>query len=146
MFSNRKWQQFALFLNLVGTAMLFYSFQATSSDIRLVTATSRSVLSAEPLKQYALCVNNYTMIETDSRSSVRIGSNGCPDWEKSKPAAVVNVEHPRFVGLGFVILMAGFLLQYFSVPQPKTIAQLRMELKKLKTEAKSANGSSSTQH
>lgn len=134
MFSNRKWQQFALILNLAGTALLFYSFQATSSDFRLVTAVSHSVLADHELKQYALCVNNYALLQTDSKGFVGLGHMGCPDWERAKPAAVVNIEHPTFEGLGFITLLAGFRPQYLSVPQPKTIAQVRAELKALKSE------------
>jgi hypothetical protein len=126
-FSNRKWQQIALILNLAGTALLFYSFQATSSDFRLVTATTHSVMGE--FHQYALCVNNYTVVETDSQHGIRLGQINCPDWAHSKPAAVVNIEHPTFVGIGFIILLAGFLLQYLSIPQAKTMAQLRAELK-----------------
>ena len=76
MFSNPKWQRIALILNLAGTALLFYSFQATSSDFRLVTATSRSVLTPGEFKQYALCVNNYTILQTDSQHGMKIGSMG----------------------------------------------------------------------
>jgi hypothetical protein len=132
-FSNRKWQQFALFLNLVGTALLFYSFQATSSDFKLVTATTKSAVAGE-IKQYALCVNNYTLLETNGRTGVGIGMHSCPGWENARPAAVVNIEHPAFEGLGFVLLLLGFLIQYLAVPQPRTMAALRLELKKLKAE------------
>jgi hypothetical protein len=138
-FSNRKWQQFALFLNLVGTALLFYSFQATSSDFRLVTATDHSAVAGES-KQYALCVNNYTLIQTDSRTGVLLGHASCPDWAHARPAAVVNIEHPAFEGLGFVLLLLGFLIQYLSVPQPKTIAQIRAELKLLQAQEKQNRG------
>jgi hypothetical protein len=131
-FSNRKWQQFALILNLAGTALLFYSFQATSSDFRLVTSISKSVILSKEIRRYALCVNNYALVETDSEHGILIGHENCPDWEHAKPAAVVNIEHPTFVGIGFVILIAGFFVQYLAVPQPKTVAQLRAELKSLK--------------
>ena len=131
MFSNRKWQQFALFLNLVGTAVLFYSFQATSSDFKLVTDVSESAIGGE-IKQYALCVNNYTLLETDSHRSVSIGHQGCPNWQSARPAAVVNVEHPAFIEIGFITLLLGYLIQYLAVPQPKTVAALRLELKMLK--------------
>lgn len=137
MFSNPKWQRFALLLNLAGTALLFYSFQATSSDFRLVTARTQSVLAKDEFVQYALCVNNFALVQTDSTGGVMIGHRGCPDWQHARPAAVVNIEHPVFVGLGFMTLMAGFLIQYLSVPQPKTIADLRRELKLLKAKEKS---------
>jgi hypothetical protein len=136
-FSNPKWQRFALILNLAETAILFYSFQATSSDFRLVTTKIDSVMNVGgEFKQYALCVNNFTLIHTDSRHGMEIGIKGCPDWENSRPAAVVNVEHPIFVGIGFVTLLAGFFIQYLSVPQPKTISEIRNELKDAKKRRK----------
>jgi hypothetical protein len=134
-FSNRKWQQFALFLNLVGTALLFYSFQATSSDFRLVSAIQHSVIAGD-LHEYALCVNNYTLVVTNGQNGVGFGVRGCPDWNNSRSVAVVNIEHPTFEGLGFAILLSGFFLQYLAVPQPRTIAQMRKELKLLKEQEK----------
>jgi hypothetical protein len=140
--ANPKWQKAALALNLVGTIVLFYSFQATSSDFRLVTAPyvlppmpagwippKGFVLPPPGSKQYALCVNNYTLIESDARSGILMGHRGCPDWEDSKPAAVVNIEHPAFEGFGFFLLISGFTLQYFSVPQAATVAHLRQQIK-----------------
>jgi hypothetical protein len=134
-FSTRKWQQRALLLNLVGTALLFFSFQATSSDFRLVTAKSDSALAGQQVR-YALCVNNYTLIETDAKGRTGLGEYGCPSWADAKPAAVVNIEHPKFVGLGFLILVAGFLLQLLAVPEPRTIEALRQEMRVLKEQRK----------
>jgi hypothetical protein len=100
-----------------------------TATVTHVTAKSKSVLTAKEFTRYALCVNNYTIIETDSLRGIVMGTGGCQDWEHAKPAAVVNIEHPFFEGLGFTMLLAGFLLQCLSVPQPKTIAQMRAELK-----------------
>jgi hypothetical protein len=122
-------------MNVAGTFLLFYSFQATSSDFRLVTAKTNSAVAGE-FRQYALCVNNYTLLETDSRHSVMIGSNGCPDWQHARPAAVVNIEHPSFLTLGFALLFFGFIIQFFAVPEPKTIAELRYQIKILKIKEK----------
>jgi hypothetical protein len=130
-FSNPKWQRFALLLNLIGTALLFFSFQATSSDFKLVTAKSHSVLGGDSTL-YALCVNDYALLVTSSHNDLGFGHPGCPAWDMARPAAVVNIEHPMFEGLGFLILLCGFFLQYLSVPQPKTIADVRAELKTLK--------------
>ena len=143
MLSNLKWQKAALLLNLAGTIILFYSFQATSSDFKLVVAPyvpppPRVLPNGQILpnrfpsygtKQYALCVNNYTLIASDASSSIMMGHAGCPNWENARPAAVVNIEHPTFEGIGFALLIIGFSLQYFSVPHPATISQLRKELK-----------------
>jgi hypothetical protein len=119
--------------------LLFYSFQATSSDFRLITTkNNRGSVLGDSRKQFALCVNNYTLLRTDAVGGIVMGMNGCPDWEHARPAAVVNIEHPAFSALGFIVLLAGFLLQYLSVPQPKTVAQMREELKRLKAEQKNA--------
>jgi hypothetical protein len=128
-FASRGWQRVALALNVLGAGILFFSFQATSSDFRLVTARTKSVLSPEPIVHYALCVNNYTMIETDTKGKLVIGAAGCPEWEHSRPAAVVNFEHPSFVTAGMIMLLIGFVLQFLAIPSPKTIGQMRAELK-----------------
>ena len=136
MFSNRKWTQAALILNLLGTVALFYSFQATSSNFRLVTHKADSVLAAPGDEESALCVYGHAMMVAGKRGGWTIGGGPCPDWEHAKAAAVVNIEHPVFEGLGFALLIFGFALQYFAVPQPKTVAQMREELKRLKAEQK----------
>src|SRR5207302_10950785 len=113
---SRGWQRFALALNVIGAGILFFSFQATSSDFRLVTARTKSVLSAEPLVQYALCVNKNTILQTDSKGNMAFGgTRGCSVWEHYKPAAVVYFEHPSFVTVGFILLMAGFLYQLLAL-------------------------------
>jgi hypothetical protein len=109
-FSNRIWQQFALILNLLGTVGLFYSFQATSSNFRLVTVKTESALGS--FEQSALCVYRHAMMTATLPGGWSIGGGPCPDWEHSKAAAVVNIEHPFLEGLGFSLLLAGFLLQY----------------------------------
>jgi hypothetical protein len=113
-----------LVLNLLGTVALFYSFQATSSNFRLVTHKTESVLAG---------------VEEEvagKNGGWKIGGGSCPDWEHAKAAAVVNIEHPMFEGLGFTLVIFGFALQYFAVPQPKTVAQMREELKRIKAEQK----------
>lgn len=128
MLANPRWQKAALLLNLVGTILLFYSFQATSSDMKLVTAPSKLFPSQ---KQYAICVNNFALLLTDG-NSLLMGAHGCPNWADAKPAAVVNIEHPTFVEIGFILLVCGFVLQYFAVPQAATVAHIRKELRAAK--------------
>jgi hypothetical protein len=120
-------------MNLAGTILLFYSFQATSSDFRLVTAPSPRWAGE---KEYDLCVNGFNLAGTDTKQGMIWGGK-CADWGNSRPAAVVNIEHPFFEGLGFTLLLLGFALQYFALPQPKTIASLRQELKAAKMQDKS---------
>jgi hypothetical protein len=40
------------------------------------------------------------------------------------------------IGPRFIFITAGFLLQFLSIPAPKTIVQLRQELKKAQTQSK----------
>jgi hypothetical protein len=116
-----------LILNLAGTALLFYSFQATSSNFRLVRRTS---VVSNDVEESAICVYGRTMMLAYKQRGWAIdGGSPCPDWEHSKAAAVVNIEHPLFEALGFLTLLAGFLLQYLSVPHSKTIAEMRAELR-----------------
>ena len=122
MFANRAWMRAALLCNLLGTVMLFMSFQATSSDLKLVTTKDGRT---------ALCVNNHALAVSLPNGGIGIGMSSCPDWENARPAAVVNFEHPIFVSMGFAFITLGFLLQFLSFPSPKTTAQLRKELKDL---------------
>jgi len=39
---------------------------------------------------------------------------------------------PFLVTLGFILLLLGFAVQYFSIPNPETIEHLREELKLLR--------------
>jgi hypothetical protein len=70
-FANRKWAQFALILNLAGTVALFYSFQATSSNFRLITLVTNSALGTS--EQSALCVYGQTMMSAQKSGSWTIG-------------------------------------------------------------------------
>jgi hypothetical protein len=130
-FSSPNWMRFALILNLLGTVALFYSFQATSSNFRLVTVKKSSVLGGN--EQSALCIYRRAMLTALPDGTFLLGGY-CPDWEDAKAAAVVNIEHPIFESIGWVLLSLGFFLQLFAIPQPKTNAQIRQELKRLKSE------------
>ncbi len=123
-----------MFFNLLGTVALFYSFQATSSNFRLVTVNDTSPGSLG--EQSALCVYGHSMMTAGARGGWTIGGGPCPDWEHSRAAAVVNIEHPWLEGVGFLLLMGGFLLQLLSVPSPRTIVQLREEMKVIRKEEK----------
>jgi hypothetical protein len=99
--------------------LLFLSFQATSSNIKIVSTGD---------KRTALCVNGRGLFVIHEDGGMDMGT-ACPEWENARPAAVVNVEKPFWVTLGFIIISLGFLLQYLAVPDPRTIEQLRTELK-----------------
>jgi hypothetical protein len=82
--------------------------------------------------EYAICVQDFTLLKTNGANGIALGYRGCPTSVDDRPAAVVNTEHPSFITLGFCMILAGFAIQYFAVPEPKTIAQLRQEIKALR--------------
>jgi predicted membrane-bound dolichyl-phosphate-mannose-protein mannosyltransferase len=84
--------------------------------------------------EYAICVENYTLLSTNAHGGVTIGHPGCPTSEDDRAAAVVNTEHPALVEFGFGLIILGFLIQFFAVPEPTTIAKLRKQIKLLKKE------------
>jgi hypothetical protein len=106
--------------------MLFLAFQATSSNFRTITTTDGNS---------ALCVN-HKAIMVFMKNGGMFGNLACPEWENSRAVAIVNVEHPIFVTIGFLLTAIGFLLQFLAVPSPKTIAQMRAELKAAKLKDK----------
>ncbi|HTV83386.1 MAG TPA: hypothetical protein VME18_12105 [Acidobacteriaceae bacterium] len=118
--------------------MLFYSFQATSSSFRLIRRPVGSGIFRQEY-EYDICVEDYTLILADPAiGGVGLGHRGCPTTPDDRPAAVVNTEHPFFVTLGFLLILLGFTIQFFAVPEPRSIAQLRQEIKLLKLQQKSA--------
>jgi hypothetical protein len=122
-FASRGWQRLALALNVIGGGILFFAFQATSSNLRLITT---------PDGYTAICVDKRTLIATGPQGGLLMGMSTCPDWEHSRPAAVVNFEYPWFVSIGFGLLMCGFLIQFLAVPDPKNIAAMRKTLREAK--------------
>lgn len=124
MLASRGWQKFALFLNLAGTILLFLSFQATSSNIKIVTTRDSF--------DTALCVEGRGIVVAMPRGEMAFNLPHCPDWNNAKPAAVVNIERPFLVTFSFSLLAIGFLLQYLAVPDPSTIEQLRKDVKSLR--------------
>ena len=121
MFGSRRWQKLGAALNLAGAVLLWLSFQATSSNLKIVTTIDHRT---------ALCSGGRALIVDDPiHHGTSFGLSRCPEWENARPAAVVNVELPFLVTLGFILLLLGFLVQYFSIPDPGTVEQLRQELK-----------------
>jgi len=106
MFASRGWMRFALFCNLLGAFLLFLSFQATSSDVKLISLPNNGTT--------AFCAYG-TNILTARGSAISVGGP-CPAGPDAKPLALVSIEHPRMVTIGFVLTLLGFLLQWFSFP------------------------------
>jgi hypothetical protein len=111
--SAPNFARFALAANLVGSILLFYSFQATSSDFKLTTQDL-----AQSEQKYAICAGDLVLASADTRHNTNFGTGeNCP--EKAKSAAIVNTEHPAFITAGFILLVFGFVLQYLAIPSSK---------------------------
>jgi hypothetical protein len=95
-------------LNLFGALLVFLSFQATSTDLLLVRASSG---------QTAFCVGKNAMLVLDPGGGIDIGAK-CPQGADTKPTAVVNTDAPWLGFVGWGILALGFLLQIFSIEKP----------------------------
>ncbi len=126
MFATREWMRAALLCNLVGAALLFYSFQATSSNVKIITA---------PHEGTALCAYGNSIFDIFPTKKWIIGGP-CPDWKDARPAAIVNLDEPWLASIGLLLLLGGFLLQLLAIPGPKTTAQLRADLKRVQAEEK----------
>jgi hypothetical protein len=110
----------ALFLNLLGTGLLYLSFQATSSTVKIITT---------PEGITAMCLGGVALFEGTGPSHGFIIGTMCPDSPDARPIAIVTVEKPALIYIGFGLLTLGFLTQLMSVPSPKTLAQMRADVK-----------------
>jgi hypothetical protein len=131
-FASRNVARVGLALNLIGAISLFYAFQATSSDFKLVTTKDG---------RYALCADKTALVIKET-NGFGIGIKTCPEWDDGKPAAVVNVEKPWLVTFGFISTFLGFLLQFFTIPSDQTAIEMQKELKLLKKTRKELDKSS----
>ena len=100
-------------LNLAGTLLVFLSFQAHSSDFFLTNLKDGSK---------ALCVGNNALIVWGAGlGHVGWGQpNGCIDVADTPKVAIVTVESPAFLTMGWAFLLLGFLLQLVSIEPPKS--------------------------
>lgn len=103
-----QWSRLSASLNLVGSLLLFFSFQATSTDFLLVT---------NPDGQSALCVGKAALFVLTLDRGLKMGT-GCPEWQSGKPTAVVNTEHPKFAFWGLLMILVGFVSQYLGIERP----------------------------
>jgi len=95
-------------LNIVGSILLFFSFQATSTKFLIVPTNDGRT---------ALCVGSEAMFVVKPGGGIGIGTK-CPDSDKGKPAAVVNTECPVLAVIGFLMILGGFITQYKSIEKP----------------------------
>jgi hypothetical protein len=122
-FASKTWARIGLALNVAGAICLFYAFQATSSNFRLITTSSGDS---------ALCVEQRAMMIASKDGGWVIGAMSCPDWVNAKPAAVVNIEKPILVTVGLLSTLAGFTLQFFTIPNDLTEDEINRNLRLLR--------------
>jgi hypothetical protein len=107
MFASRRWMRFALFCNLLGTLLIFLSFQAMSSNVKLLSSNNTT----------AVCAYGEALMIT-SNSNVAVGGH-CPDLPQARASTLLSVDHPRTAILGFSLMLLGFFLQWFALPIAK---------------------------
>lgn len=119
--NRHKAVRFALFLNLLGGVLLFYSIQVTSSKISIVNGVDGST---------SLCWNNLAFISASPNGRWVI-AGPCPVAANRQQTAVIATEHPTFIRLGFLLVLIGFLIQYWFerddplLPRPERRRQQR---------------------
>jgi hypothetical protein len=105
----------AAVLNIAGAGLLYWSFQATSTDLLLVTGSQMN----------GFCVAGHVMfaMAPDGKGLLMGGGVDCPEGPAAKRTAVVNTEHPSFNSLGWFLIILGFVLQLLSLeyPEPPTL-------------------------
>jgi hypothetical protein len=125
---RHKVARFALFLNLLGGVLLFYSIQITSSKISIVTGVDGST---------SLCWQDQSFITAFPNHTFTVAGS-CPVAASKQATAVISTEHPKFIDFGFLCLFGGFLIQYILerpepiLPRPERRRQYMLEFKKAK--------------
>jgi hypothetical protein len=96
------------FLNLFGSILVFFSFQATSTNLLLVAPKDGS---------FAFCIGDRAVFGLGPGGSTIFGYK-CPEALATKPAAVVNTDSPGLAKFGWLLIGFGFLFQTFSIQKP----------------------------
>jgi hypothetical protein len=101
------------FLNLLGSFLVFLSFQAASTNLLLVTEKGT--------KNVAFCIGDRAVfgLTKDGRGTAM--GYGCPQGVDAKPAAVVNTDSPGLAKFGWILIGFGFFLQMFSIEKPQAV-------------------------
>ncbi len=111
----KYWMAFlAAILNLAGSGLVFFSFQAASANLLLVAPKDGSL---------AFCIGDRAVFGLGPGGSTIIGY-GCPKALDTKPAAVVNTDSPGLAKFGWLLIGLGFLFQLFSLQRPSPAVPL----------------------
>lgn len=119
--------QLSASLMIVGSFLVFYAFQATSTGFLVYTHGRYG--------EAAMCVGDppQSMIAMGANGELAIGMRGLDNsCSQGKNFAVVNTDSPRLVRFGWVLVLLGFILQIVSIERPIPIRIERGHLKKLR--------------
>ena len=122
----RKLTIFPLCLDLLGTLLLFFSFQITSTDF-VITKTDDG--------KTAFCVGRSALFVADPNGGMGFGTR-CPNFEAGIPIAAIYTAHPSFVTWGFVCILLGFAAQLLGALKPSKILSRPERRRKSREERK----------
>lgn len=106
MFTTRGWMSLALVANLFGTVLLFFSFQAISSSAQMIPAENGQV---------TVCLNHKVLFTTLGDNRFFLPGGPCPVSSDVHALAIVVIEKPYLVTVGFLLILAGFSLQLLAL-------------------------------
>ncbi len=107
---KHQWAVVSAVLNLLGGAFLLFSFQATSTDLLMVSGKGGET---------AFCVGKDAFFVMRPGHGIGVGTT-CPESKgDARPTAVVNTDRPAFVTIGLVLVLCGFFAQLLSIDIPR---------------------------
>jgi hypothetical protein len=118
--------QLSAVLALLGSILVFYAFQATSTGFLVYTHGKYG--------ESAMCVGDppKSMIAMGAQGELIMAVRGFDhSCSQGRHFAVVNTESPRLAGLGWILMLVGFVLQILSIEKPISAKDERKRLKRL---------------
>ena len=117
----------ALVLNFLGTILLVYSFQATTTDFRFIAVRDVTARGAPNPggSSYSICADKLGLAAIDATGSTYMGAGNCALWDRGNPAAVVLSDHPWLLKVGLGLSAFGCFVQLaltFARPSNRGVA------------------------
>jgi hypothetical protein len=119
--------QLSASLVLIGSFLVFYAFQATSTEFLVYTHGTHG--------ESSMCVGDppHSMLALGADGELILGMR---DFDRScsqgKNFAVINTDSPHLATIGWILLLLGFVLQIVSTQRPVLTVLDRRRLKKLR--------------
>ena len=117
----------ALAFGVIGAFLVAASFQATQSEMAVVTGEGFEQEARGPVYRSfaALCIGNVNVIEHFEDPGGALASGSCPDGERH-PIAVVTKESKRFFWIGWFLIMAASLYQMWDASGSRLLLGRRL--------------------